>query len=281
MSFIEDIIKFGNNAEKAFNQFNQTVNFFNNLGSAFGQSSNLLQIAESVKANIMSPISNVTNALNNSLSTQTVEEKTERTTEVRLEYDPNPENAIPVVYGTGYLTGKLIDAQLTNNNCTMWYALVLCETTGTVQSTGQPSTIYIDRAYWQGNRLDFLASDRVTVAAAYATASRTVKTDIIGNVKIYAYNNGSNSPTPIPGQGYAAFHGPAWDYMPGWTTNHTMDGLVFVLIRVDYDKASEITGIGNIKFKVRNTMRLPGDVMYDYMTNSRYGAGIEPTEIDL
>jgi hypothetical protein len=30
---------------------------------------------------------------------------------------------------------------------------------------------------------------------------------------------------------------------------------------------------------MKNTMTLPGDVLYDYMTNTRYGAGIPEAEI--
>jgi hypothetical protein len=35
-----------------------------------------------------------------------------------------------------------------------------------------------------------------------------------------------------------------------------------------------------MRFKIQNSMTLPGDCIYDYMTNTRYGAGIDPAEIN-
>ena len=59
-----------------------------------------------------------------------------------------------------------------------------------------------------------------------------------------------------------------------------MDDLVFALIKVEYNKEKGITGIGNIEFKLKNSMTDPGDVINDYLTNSRYGAGIPAEEIN-
>jgi hypothetical protein len=69
--------------------------------------------------------------------------------------------------------------------------------------------------------------------------------------------------------------------MLDWTANHTMNNLVFVIVRIEYNKDKGITGLGNLLFKVNNTITLPGDCLYDYMTNTRYGAGISPAEINL
>jgi hypothetical protein len=59
-----------------------------------------------------------------------------------------------------------------------------------------------------------------------------------------------------------------------------MDELVFALIKVRYSKEKGITGIGNIEFKVKNTMSQAGDCINDYLTNTRYGAGITIEEIN-
>jgi hypothetical protein len=58
-----------------------------------------------------------------------------------------------------------------------------------------------------------------------------------------------------------------------------MSDLVFAIIRLDYDAEKNVTGLGNVRFKISNSMTQPGDCLYDYMTNTRYGAGIDPTEI--
>jgi hypothetical protein len=60
-----------------------------------------------------------------------------------------------------------------------------------------------------------------------------------------------------------------------------MNDLIFAVVKVDYNREKNVTGIGDLLFHVDNTMKLPGDVLYDYMTNTRYGAGITATEILL
>jgi len=57
--------------------------------------------------------------------------------------------------------------------------------------------------------------------------------------------------------------------------------MIFALVRVDYNKDKGITGLADIKFKIRNTMTQAGDVYYDYLTNAWYGAGIDPARITV
>ena len=71
----------------------------------------------------------------------------------------------------------------------------------------------------------------------------------------------------------------ARDLMPTWTANHAMTDLVFALVRVEYNKERNVTSLGDIEFKLTNTMTLPGDCVNDYMRNTRYGAGIPDAEI--
>jgi hypothetical protein len=58
-----------------------------------------------------------------------------------------------------------------------------------------------------------------------------------------------------------------------------MTNLCFALIRIDYNREKNVTGLGDIKFVIENSMTKPGDCLYDYMTNTRYGAGISAEEI--
>jgi len=169
---------------------------------------------------------------------------------VREQVDPNTDSPIPVVYGQAYIGGYVTDAVLTNDNQTMWYCLTLCEKTGTLLST----KALVDE---DGNRSD----------------------SINGQVKVYVYKNGSTNPTNIVGyaQGNTAN---AYDLFPNWTSNHTMDELVFALIRVDYNATNQVTGLGNVQFRLKNSMKLPGDVLNDYFTNSRYGAGVSSGDIN-
>ena len=58
-----------------------------------------------------------------------------------------------------------------------------------------------------------------------------------------------------------------------------MNQLVFAVVQVNYVRAFNLVGIGNMTFDIENTMRLPGDVLYDISTNTRYGAGIPSADI--
>jgi hypothetical protein len=58
-----------------------------------------------------------------------------------------------------------------------------------------------------------------------------------------------------------------------------MNNLAFAIVRIDYDKEKDVTSLGEFKFRINNTMYQAGDCLYDYMTNTRYGAGIDSGEI--
>lgn len=195
----------------------------------------------------------------------------------REQVDPDTENTVPIIYGQAYVAPKVIDAKLTDDNQTMWYALVLCEKTGNLMSTNEPSVISFKEVYWNQSRIVF-NSDGIT-AKALVDESGNNSDDINGLVKFYFFNAGSNSPCNLSGftTGNTT---PAYNLMPGWTSNHLCSDLVFVLVRVDYNATKQITGLGNLEFKLNNTLKRPGDVLYDYMTNERYGAGIKPEEIN-
>ena len=212
---------------------------------------------------------------------QATVERIER--EVKLEIKADTTANIPVVYGEGWVEPLLVDARITNDNCTMWYCVALSEVTGP-DVAGAASNITIEEIYWNNKKLTFLY-DGVTVAAAWEgrggnSFSATADTTLSNNVKIYCYNNGSASPTNVRPQGLAVEHGDARTIMPGWTANHAMTNLVFALIRVDYDADKEVSGLGSLRFKLRNSLKRPGDVLYDYMSNTVYGAGIPQEELD-
>ena len=193
---------------------------------------------------------------------------------VREQVDADTNHSIPVVYGQAFIGGKITDAVLTNGNKTMWYCLTICEKTGNLIN-GTPSVITIEKVYWDQNEILF-QSDGIT-AATLRSEDGVTSNNINGLVKIYLYNAGSLSQTfPL---GYSGTPTPATAVFPNWTANHTMSDLVFALVRVDYNKDLGFTGIGNLEFKVRNTMTQPGDVLYDYLKNTRYGAGITDEEI--
>lgn len=195
---------------------------------------------------------------------------------VRLQVDPDPQHKIPIVYGTAFLGGIVTDAVLTNSNQTMVYCVTICERTGVKLSDNIQSVISFRDIYLNDERVIF-KGDGVTVDF---TVDRTgTQNDFPRDlVKIYCYNNGSTgATTPIFNSGSNTSN--AYSVMTNWTSNHTMNNLVFAIVRVDYNKEKNITQLPKLDFQLSNTMTLPGDCIYDMLTNEIYGAAIDPTEV--
>jgi hypothetical protein len=158
----------------------------------------------------------------------------------------------------------------------MWYCITLCEKTGPLIDE-TPSVTSFKELYWNGNRVEF-GADGVTVSGM-VSEDKVAVNNFNGKVRVYPFNNGSTSATKFVGPGTGNTT-PAYSIFPNWTSAHTMDELVFCLVRIDYDGANGVTGLGDLKFRLSNTMKQPGDVLYDYMTNTRYGAGIPAQEMN-
>jgi hypothetical protein len=181
-----------------------------------------------------------------------------------------------VVYGQAVLGGIVTDAVLTNSNQTMWYCITICEKTGNLIN-GTASVINFEQLYWNQTKVNFQA-DGITVASV-TDDNDVVVTDFNGLIKIYPFSGSSLSPVKFAGQALGNTQ-PAYSLFPNWTANYTMNDLVFCLVRIDYNRDKNVTGLGKLEFKIKNTMTDPGDCLYDYMSNTRYGAGIPDAEIN-
>ena len=189
--------------------------------------------------------------------------------------DPDTEYKIPVVYGSAYVTGKITDAVMADNNTTMWLCLTLCEKTGKLIDN-TPSSIAFNEVYFNNFRLSFGGNG---YSVDYMWDDSNNNSDVWANqIEVYPFSGGSTSPVSFSSEGAGNTQN-AYNIMPGWTSNHTMDNLVFCIVKINYSKFKKLTNIGEMKFKLTNTMSQPGDVLYDYMTNTRYGAGIPSQEI--
>ena len=199
---------------------------------------------------------------------------------IRLQLEPATDNRVPVVYGSAFIGGAITDAYMTNSNKTMWYCSTLSEKTGTLRSTSTSSVYSIGKVYWAQNEVTFKA-DGITVDYVTDSTGGQDK-NISGLVKIYFYKDGGSNPVLPDGYG-GTLPGAAYTEWGGggvWTVNNRMEGAVFALIKVDYNRDKNITGLANMQFEVKNSMKDPGDVFYDYATSKRYGAGLDTTDID-
>jgi hypothetical protein len=197
---------------------------------------------------------------------------------VRLQVDPDPSHKIPVVYGQTHLGGILTDASLNpSNSKELNLVFTICEVTGTKLSDSAASVFSFEEIYINDQRVVF-QTDTVTVDYT-VDREGNVDRSLAGLCNIYCFNNGSTNPvypTGLSGPALSA----ATSIVPAWLAGpQSMSGLVFAVVRLTYDSDKGITSIPTMMFKIKNTMTLPGDCVLDYMTNTRYGAGIPQAEI--
>lgn len=192
---------------------------------------------------------------------------------VRLQINPSTDNKIPVLYGEAYFGGYITDAQISADYKTMTYCLTLAEVTGNKLS-GSPTAYTFKSVYLGNNRVVFKA-DGVTVDYTVdATGNQDISMRDL--VKVYLYKE----QTGIAPRGSGASIPAPSTVMPGWTAGtHPMSGLIYAIVKVQYNKASGVSGLPECLFNIATDMTLPGDVLNDYMTNTRYGAGIASADI--
>ena len=214
-----------------------------------------------------------------------VETSTETSNDVVLE--PSIDNRIPVVYGKSVVKGIMTDVRLADNGLDLWICYTLSEKTGPILSAmlpeetvpSFPSTTYIDRVFIDGYEAVF-NNDGITVESVRDT-SRPINYDTSkgGLIEVYCFNDGSENQTAPFGHASAGVD--ARDIFPKWTFYNRMTDLVFVLVKITYSSAAELTEIPDFTFELYNNMNKPGDVMYDYLTNSRYGANFGSEDLNV
>lgn len=198
----------------------------------------------------------------------------------RQTVDADQSNKIPVVYGRAQLSGITTEAVMSNFNTRMTFCYTLSERTGDLLSTGQPSVFTFRDIYYNDERLVF----RTTGSLAGIEVDHSLDRDgnrndsYSGIVRVRCYDGNSDSPVIPVGFTNTSLL-PAYQVVPGWTPDHEMTDLVFVVVQVDYSIDKGSTSIGQFRFDIENSMARPGDCMLDYMTNVRYGAGIDRGDI--
>ena len=155
--------------------------------------------------------------------------------------------------------------------------MALCEQTGQQLSDSSASQITIKECFYNNQKLVF-GSDGITVVRGITPEGES--NDLLnGQISVYPFSGNSETPTNI-GTKTVGNSANAYDLFPEWDSTKQMNDLVFVLLKMDYYPVGDIRGMGNWVFRVENTMDKPGDCLYDYMTNERYGGSIPVEEID-
>jgi hypothetical protein len=185
---------------------------------------------------------------------------------VKIQLPPATDNKIPKLYGRNFTGSIITDAQISNQNKTMTYVMVISE--------------YSDEDVWTIN--DIYRDDaRLVFSGATVTgqvdSNSTSANNISGKMRVRVYAGGSEAANQIFPVGDAQN---AYDIMPGWTSSHTMEDLVFAIFEMDYDAENGLTGLSVITYDISTSIKNPANVLLDYLRNDRYGAGLSNTFID-
>jgi hypothetical protein len=190
---------------------------------------------------------------------------------------PASDNKLPVVYGTAYTGGSLIDMSITSDNQTMYYVIALSEVTNT-ENGGSGDTFNFGDIYWSGKKVVFDSTDKTKVIALLDTSTNLSDTTVNEKIFFYLYRNGSYNPTNTNLNAVTIMSDSALVYK--WDANKNMTNCVFAIVKLKYNASANITGLQQIRFQITNSRKVPGDCIYDYLQSSRYGAAIPITSID-
>ena len=204
-------------------------------------------------------------------------------TGARQQVPPASNNSIPVVYGDAWLGGVFVDAVLSGNQKAMYYVMAI----SSISSDASAAFTYDTTKMYYGDRLMTFDSTDGSKVISLTDGDGNVDTKISGNLNIYLYV--SNQAGTVTGYNTAdlpwsnVVMGSGNTEIPAglsWpSTGRRMNGLAFAVIRLVYNADAGTTGLLPITFYCKHypkggTVAKPGDVWYDYMTNTRYGAGM-------
>jgi len=201
-------------------------------------------------------------------------------TGVRVQIPPATNNKIPVIYGRVFQQGIITDARLSADRQVMTYVLILSEKTAT-------GTFTCENIYWNDQKLVFKSgSDSHIVEKGLEnygridpdTSAVVENTKLNGLIKIRVYAGSTDSSNQIFPTNNATN---ARDFI-GETDHPTylLNNLVFAVVQLTYSQENGVTALAPTTFEISNTLKNPGLVWYDYITNSTYGANISASLVN-
>lgn len=195
----------------------------------------------------------------------------------RVTAPPAGDNKLPVVYGSAYVGGSLIDMSITSDSQTMYYVLALSEVTNT-ETGGTPDTFTFGKIYYAGKRVIFDGTDLTKVNGLLDESTGLTDTTVAGKINFYLYRNGSNNPANTSLTATSVLSGGGLVY--AWNASKKMSNCVFAIIKLKYSVTANIRGLDQVRFQITNSRKIPGDCFLDYLSSTRYGAALSLSNID-
>ena len=191
---------------------------------------------------------------------------------VKVQVAPSTDNKIGIPYGRNFMGGPVTDAAISRDNQTMHYCITLGEAV-------KGATYTVNGVYKNAGKITFNGNTCVNVIEQDGKVNEDLAGDI--RVNMYAFKSDDANtifPTSGPGANYGAAR-----IMPHWgvPNEYSMQDLLFAIVSIDYDAENGLTALPPMTFDVTCSVNNPGDVLIDYLNNSRYGAGLSNDIIDV
>jgi len=195
----------------------------------------------------------------------------------RQQLPPATNNKLPVVYGSAFVGGIVVDMNITTNNQNIYYVIALSEVTST-NDDQTPDTFTFGDIYWGGKKV-FFKPNGYTVDSLQDQSTGTLDFGVSNKINIYLYRNGSFQPTNNPFSAVQVMSAAGLTYT--WNNSKQMSNTAFAIVHLQYSQTANIRGLEQTRFQITNSRSAPGDCFYDYLINTRYGASIPESQIDL
>lgn len=189
---------------------------------------------------------------------------------------PAGDNKLPIIYGTAYTGGTIIDTSITTDNHTIYWVFALSEVTNT-ENGGTGDNISFGNIYWGGKRCIFDETD-LTKVVRLRDESTEIEENVSGFLNIFLYKNGSNQPYNSGQSAISVMQDP--DLIYKWDGDKLMSNCTFAIVKLKYSASRNLTGLSQTRFQVINSRTDTGDCIYDYLTSARYGAAVLPENVD-
>lgn len=201
----------------------------------------------------------------------------------RQQAPPAGDNKLPVVYGSSWIGGAIVDMTISQDNQDIWWVFALCEAQTSTLS-GDTAQINFGDILWGGRKVNF-AANGTSVFFLEELAGGTNQ-EVTGYMDIYLYRNGSSSNAvnatdqTIDTTAYTIMGQTATQVWTWTNGQQQMSNTAFAIIHMKYSQSRNLVSLNQTRFQVISGITKPGDVFYDYLTNTKYGAAIPPAQID-
>ena len=203
----------------------------------------------------------------------------------RQTVSPATDSKLPVVYGSAWVGGTIVDMSISTDNQWLFWVIALSEV------TDNGNDLYtIPQVYFGGRKCIFDSTNTYKVTALQDPSTLVNDSACSGNLYVYLYRNGTDSNINSPYTAYQVMQGfnptatstllPMTYRWANGTVSQKMTNTCFAIVQMKYSQSANLTGMQQMKFQVINPRNAPGDCFQDYLTNTVYGAGLTINQID-